>query len=247
MHRAPRLINVMRAIKMGSQSLHTFADDTPVQLFSRTRDHLARGTFHLIGDTYHLVRATYHLPRATYHLVRGTYHLSRATYHLVKRYLSPSKSHYSPSKVRLPPIKSHLSPSKSHLSPNATHLPPCKSHLPSPLFSIGIICTSNVASPPKRCVTPVCENLRSTILAQNISFEKYKIQNQLRCISSDLAQQREITASSILVCPSKVSQSNLVNFDQSSKYTNQVEKKKKQSSNCASQYTNNVVNTLTKF
>ena len=199
MHRAPRLINVMRAIKMGSQSLHTFADDTPVQLFSRTRDHLARGTFHLIGDTYHLVRATYHLPRATYHLV--------------KRYLSPSKSHLSPSKVRLPPIKSHLSPSKSHLSPNATHLP-------SPLFSIGIICTSNVASPPKRCVTPVCENLKSVILAQNISFEKYKIQNQLRCISSDLAQQREITASSILVCPSKVSQSNLVNFDQSSKYTN---------------------------
>ena len=159
MHRAPRLINVMRAIKMGSQSLHTFADDTLVQLFSRTRDHLARGT-------YHLIRATYHLVRATYHLVRGAY-----------------------------------------------HLPPCKSHLPSPHFSIGIICTSNVASPPKRCVTPVCENLKSVILAQNISSEKYKIQNQLRCISSDLAQQRDITASSILVCPSKVSQSNLVNFD----------------------------------
>ena len=121
MHRAPRLINVMRAIKMGSQSLHTFADDTPVQLFSRTRDHLARGT-------YHLIRATYHLVRATYHLVRGAY-----------------------------------------------HLPTCKSHLPSPHFSIGIICTSNVASPPKRCVTPVCENLRSIILAQNISSEKYKI------------------------------------------------------------------------
>ena len=172
MHRAPRLINVMRAIKMGSQSLHTFADDTPVQLFSRTRDHLARGT-------YHLIRATYHLVRATYHLVRGAY-----------------------------------------------HLPPCKSHIPSPHFSIGIICTSNVASPPKRCVTPVCENLKSVILAQNISFEKYKIQNQLRCISSDLAQQREITASSILVCPSKVSQSNLVNFDQSSKYKNKVVKTK---------------------
>ena len=110
MHRAPRLINVMRAIKMGSQSLHTFADDTPVQLFSRTRDHLARGTFHLIGDTYHLVRATYHLPRAP-------------------RHLSPSKSHISPSKGHLPPIKSHLPPSKSHLSLIKRHLPPIKSHL----------------------------------------------------------------------------------------------------------------------
>ena len=118
MHRAPRLINVMRAIKMGSQSLHTFADDTPVQLFSRTRDHLARGTFHLIGDTYHLVRATYHLPRATYHLVRGTYHLSRATFHLVRATYHLVKGHLSPSKSHISPSKSHLSPSKSQLSPS---------------------------------------------------------------------------------------------------------------------------------